>query len=776
MKKVFLLLSAVAALSSSVQAQFRCATDEVNNKAKELYPEIAQYEAQLRAEINAQMTGMNFSQFAKTTDINDNVILHVPIVFHIVHDYAGEYISDNDIFDALADINRVFSKSNSDTAHTIPTFAGNIPGTNVRYMGNPKIQFHLAQKDPSGNPTKGITRNRSYLTYAASDQAKGSQWPPQSYMNIWIIRKFNANHASAGAYAYKPGAANSYPIYFWDGVICLSGQMIWDHTLSHELAHTFNIDHVWGSTNQPEKACGDDDVDDTPPTKGHMGKCGATELADTNCSVGYVKVYDTATARHLFNVTFPSTATNYVINYPDTNNTQNIMDYSGCGKMFTYLQTVRMRASLRSSAANRNNLIDSANLKLTGVMNANGNILPLADLPPNADFSTNNGTRDERAFVCLGSNVNFANRSWNDTITTSQWTFTDATNAVSTASTNTLIDAVKSFNNPGWVKVQLTANSNAGSGTITKDSAIYVANNVAKSAVNYFQEFSPTDDMSEYPMFNIYNNTNKWQVVNNAGYYDNSSICMNAYDKRTGTDLLYNSPIGDYDEFYTPAFDLTSFASGQYCNLSFMIAGAAATSNPNLMLDTLEISYMTNCSGVQSWKVLKKLTKLELFNAGTIAGKEFVPTSGGAFWANRSYNIPVADRQAKVYFRFRYKSNGDIASNGLAGTANNVYLDRLYFNGFPTGVDEVRYQANGFALAPNPSTGSSFVMIKGTNSTTPVKIQVTDVTGKSIFATEAVAMNDTKVEIPANVVNMKGIYMVTVTTGTTRQTEKLVIY
>lgn len=67
-------------------------------------------------------------------------------------------------------------------------------------------------------------------------------------------------------------------------------------------------------------------------------------------------------------------------------------------------------------------------------------------------------------------------------------------------------------------------------------------------------------------------------------------------------------------------------------------------------------------------------------------------------------------------------------------------------------------------------------MIKGTNNTTPVKIQVTDVTGKMIFATEAAAMNDTKVEIPANVVSMKGIYMVTVTTGTSRQTEKLVIY
>lgn len=774
MKKVFLLLSTVAALSSTTKAQFRCATDEVHQKAKELYPEIAQYEAQLKAEINAQMYGMDLSQFAKTTDINDNVTLHVPIVFHVVHDYAGDYVSDNDIIEALADINRVFSKTNPDRTQAISIFSGNIPGTSVPYIGNARIQFHLAQIDPNGNPTKGITRRRSYLTYNAGDQAKGDLWPPQSYMNIWLINKFDANHASAGAYAYKPGAANSYPIYFWDGVICLSKQMVYDHTLSHELAHTFNIDHVWGGTNQPEVACGDDDVDDTPPTKGHMNKCGAAELADTNCSVGYVRVYDSLTAKRLFNVTVAPGA-NFTLDYPDTNNTQNIMDYSSCGKMFTYLQTVRMRTALRNSAANRNNLIDSANLMLTGVLNANGNINPMADLAPVADFSTNSGNREERAFVCQGVNVAFANRSWRDTITTSQWTFTDAANNVSTATTNSLLDATKSFTSPGWVKVQLVANSNAGSGTITKDSAIYVANNVAKSATNFIQEFGPNDDLSEYPIFNIYKNQNQWAVTNKAGYYDNSSMCMNAFDKRTSTQMLYNSPIGDVDEFYTPGFDLTPFASGTYCNLSFMISGATTTVNPSKMLDTLEISYLTTCSGVQNWKVLKKMTAMEIFNAGTLAGKEFYP-AGGADWAARSYNIPKADRQALVYFRFRYKSNGDISAFGNVGTGNNVFIDRLNFNGSPTGVDDVRYQSNGFALAPNPTTGTSVVMIKGTNNASIVKIQVTDVTGKLIYATQTTATTDTKVEIPAHIVITKGIYMVTVSSDNTKHTEKLVVY
>src|SRR5690606_5905868 len=44
------------------------------------------------------------------------------------------------------------------------------------------------------------------------------------------------------------------------------------------------------------------------------------------------------------------------IDYPDTVNTQNIMDYSECPIMFTNLQVARMRATLASPVGNRSNL------------------------------------------------------------------------------------------------------------------------------------------------------------------------------------------------------------------------------------------------------------------------------------------------------------------------------------------------------------------------------------------------------------------------------------
>ncbi len=127
---------------------------------------------------------MDLSRFAKTTAagdtaFKDDIMLTVPIVFHIVHDYGAEYVSDDVVYEALKDINEVFSKTNPSGAKTIVTYNGNIPGTNIPYRGNAHIQFKLAQKDPLGNPTKGITREYSYLARSASDQAKINQWPQQ---------------------------------------------------------------------------------------------------------------------------------------------------------------------------------------------------------------------------------------------------------------------------------------------------------------------------------------------------------------------------------------------------------------------------------------------------------------------------------------------------------------------------------------------------------------------------------------------------------------------
>lgn len=785
MKKVILLLSAVVALSSTTYAQYRCGSDEVNNKVREMYPDIvAANEAKLKQDIDRQLMKMDLRQFAKTTDGSDsNVILHVPIVFHIVHDYGTElnYLSDDDIYTSLEDINQVYRKANSDTADVIATFAGDIPGTISRYIGNARIQFELAQKDPNGNPTKGITHRRSYLSNAGGDQAKGDQWPPQSYMNIWLIKAFDDNHQSAAAYAYMPGSVNGTNYVYYDGVICIADYTGRDHTLPHELGHTLNLFHPWGNTNDPNVACGDDGVDDTPPTKGHepatygyaVGQsCGPDRLYDTNCSSGYQKYYDSATAYTMFEFASPLIDSAVLINYPDTNNSQNIMDYTYCSKMFTHLQTERMRASLQSTVANRSNLFSSTNMVTTGIADANGNILPLADLPPIPDFSTKGGT-EENVFICTDNSVTFTDRSWNDTITGISWKFTDGAGTVTTDNSAWKGSVSPSFSNHGWVNVEIAATSNAGTTTLVRDSAIYIGNNTGVSPAGYFEEFNTTGgDLDEYPIFNFYDNDNKWEVVNNVGYYDNTSIRMKAYDSRTFPATMYNTPIGDYDDFYTPAFDLSSYQGKTYCNISMMASSASRVANSLYQNDKLEISYMSDC---YQWTTLATLTKSDLHNAG-LSATEFTP-SDASDWQALSFFIPVEDRGSKVYFRFRYTCGGEISSSyGYLATGNDLFIDRIYFNDSPTGVDDVAYNKNGFAVVPNPTRGSSTVAIKAVGNNKPIQINVTDITGKVVYSTQVTAMSDTKVEIPAQYISVKGIYMVNMISDDAKQTEKLVVY
>ncbi|PZF74489.1 zinc-dependent metalloprotease [Taibaiella soli] len=784
-KKAILLMSAAALIGSTANAQLPCGSDEAYQRYKAAHPEVAMYEKQLEAEIAQNMKHMNLQKFARTTNVDENTIYDIPLVFHIVHDYGTEYLPDSTIFTLVEDINQAYSKTNTaQLAQVIPTFAGKIPGTTKDYIGKINIRFHLATKDPSGNPTRGITRRRSYVSYNAGDNAKFDQWAPNSYMNVWFIRTMSAANGQAAAYAYQPPAAAGNP--YIDGVMSLASYAQVDNTIAHELGHCLNLAHPWGNTNQPGVACGDDDVDDTPPTKGHNppsngNGCTPANLYDSTCATGYAKTYSFEQFLNLYgeawavappkinDSTYDSTATFYV-NYPDTTNAQNIMDYTYCSKMFTFGQGQRMRAALLSATAQRNHLFNDTNLLATGALQ------PLPDMAPVADFSlarnTGSATGDklasDKAFGCANNyTFTFINRSWNDTIVGLNWEFTNGANPSST-STSTV---TTKFAQPGWATVTLTATGNgtSGTGTISRQ-AVYVADTTGMDPEGYVEEFSGSLD--KWPMFNYFNNNFKWST-STIGTFDNSAICYNNYDTRSKSYVfsseLTGTPQGDYDDLFTPAFNLTDARYGANCNLNFMSASASRTTVAADMRDSLEIWYSTDCAN--TWRLLTSLTRGTLHTNGTIEGF-FAPGWPGD-WALQSINIPPAARSAKTFFRFRYKPGAD-ATYGI-GSGNNFYMDRLQITAMPTGVNPTEIEKEGVTLAPNPTTGSSNLYIKGGNGT--AQIRVTDIAGKVVFtAQQQLSGSVTTVEIPATAISVKGMYLVQVVSNNRTNTEKLVVY
>jgi len=775
-KKAILLMSAAALIGSAANAQKMCGSDEAYHQIKAEHPEIAIYEKQLEEDIKQNMKHMNLQKFARTTNVNEDTVYDVPLVFHIVHDYGTEYLSDTTIFALVDAINEAYSKTNTaQLAEVIPTFAGKIPGTDKDYIGKINIRFHLATKDPNGNPTHGITRRRSYKSYNAGDDAKFDQWAPDSYMNVWFIRTFSGAHTGAAAYAYQPPAAAAIP--YIDGVISLASYAMVDNTIAHELGHTLNLQHPWGNTNSPGIACGDDLVDDTPPTKGHnppngLNGCTPANLYDTTCAMNFFKryTYDQMITLYgqVYAQSFNTTDSTSIIDYPDTTNAQNIMDYTYCSKMFTYGQGQRMRAALLSTQANRNHLFDSTNLASTGALAAWPDLTPVADFSlGRISGSITDKLPADKVFGCANQyTFSFTNRSWNDTITNVEWTFSNGA-SVPTSNLNTVSTK---FSQPGWATVTLTATGNgtSGSNTVTRQ-AVYVADTVGLNPDNYIEEFNGSLD--KWPMFNYFGNSFKWSA-SNYGVYDNSSICYNNFDARNKVNLygpeILGTPQGDYDDLFTPAFDLSDPKYAANCNLNFMSSSTTRTTTAADMKDSLEIWYSTDCAN--NWKLLTILSKGKLHTQGTAAAS-YHPTWGGD-WSLQSISIPTLARSNKTFFRFRYKPGAD--ASGL-GSGNNFYMDRIQITDMTTGVNAAVLAKEGVTLAPNPTTGSSNLYIKGGNGI--AQVRVTDIAGKVVYATQQqLNGNVTAVEIPSSAVAVKGMYLVQVISDNRTNTEKLIVY
>lgn len=757
-----------------------CWTDEHRAKVLAEHPELDKIEKEYNERLKKAIANIEHPRILSRSTSSVPDTFDIPIVVHIVHDFNAtsliadqSYLPDDSIFNAVKSWNAVYLKQNPDTSDVITPFK--------KYIGNPKIRLHLATIDPAGKPTKGITRRRSYLTINGSDEAKFDIWAPTSYVNIWVINRMRPiDHGNAAAYATPPSTAAVVPYY--DGVLTLANYLDQDKTINHEIGHIFSLIHPWGGTNQAQcGTCADngsDQVDDTPPTIGHwpdrcqygaytsrpgVAGCSPTffpygNIYDTICATNYYQVYVSASGR-------PDS----LVDYPDTTNSQNIMDYTYCSKMFTKGQVVRMHAALTDSLAGRNNLYTPTNLSLTGAL------APRPDLKPIPEYSVTNTQNRLQHFTCPGGTLRLWNRSWNDTVTKIFFNINSATTAVDSLTNPTYNSFFnKTFRTPGWASVTMTARGNrTGDSTITR-SDIYVADSNATPVFNYFQEFAPGGDMAKWPMFNYYNNDFKWEPYNN-GFYDGYSLKYNGYDARGFA--FTGSVNGDFDDFYTVPFNLTSLSSGA-CNLNFFSSGASKSSNSNDMTDTLEISYSIDKGN--TWTRLSIISKGNLCNKGAIA-TSYAPASM-ADWKAQTINVPAAARTAYTVFRFRYYPGVHtpvFASNYYPySTGNNFYLDRIHFSQFPAEVSGAMLGSNGnnITIAPNPTSGNAFVVFANADNK-EAKVVVTDITGKTVYTTtEVVSSASSRIEIPASVLSVKGMYLVQTIVGSETTTNKLVVY
>lgn len=307
-------------IAFSVSGQERnCAAMDYLEIRKQNDPNLEQRMAEIEAHTQ------NYIQNAPNFSVNAE-ILYVPIVVHVVWNSANpvENISDAQILSQVDVIYKDFRRLNEDANDTWSQAA------------DMEIEFYLAQVDPDGNATTGITRTETTVaSWGTNDNIKSSAtggvdpWDTAHYFNFWI------GNIGGGILGYSsfPGGDPLLdgivmsPQYFGSSDYeAAAGETFYTsapydkgRTTTHEMGHYFNLWHTFQDGTCTDDYTTGDLCADTPGITG----------PNFGCPTGA----DSCTS--------PAGIPDMIENY---------MDYSddACMNLFTEDQKARMRATLEA--------------------------------------------------------------------------------------------------------------------------------------------------------------------------------------------------------------------------------------------------------------------------------------------------------------------------------------------------------------------------------------------------------------------------------------------
>ncbi|MES2798791.1 MAG: M43 family zinc metalloprotease [Bacteroidota bacterium] len=580
---LFYFVSCVQIVSGQ-NTQF-CGTDEMHQELFSSRPDLNS------GIVRAAKRLSDFTkEYEKTAQPKGGGPYIIPVVFHIVHNGGPENINDSQILDAIKQVNLQFRKMNADTNEIVVPFK--------QLAADCNIELRLAQLDPDGNCTSGITRSVSPFTLVGNHDVKSViQWPPDKYLNVYVCNQA----AGLAGHSLLPSAADTIPE--WDGIVMQHSYVgtigtsdYFNRTvLTHEIGHYLNLQHIWGGNNVPDyyylpvgqvgNCTIGDEVADTPPTVG-WSTC---NLSAQTCGV--------------------------------LENVQNYMDYAYCARMFTDGQRLRMHACLNSPVANRNNLWSIGNLMATGTLEGN-------DVLCVAKFEA------DKRLLCVGENLTLTDVSFHG-IETRQWSIPGA-NLSSTS--DSIVTA--SFTTPGLYPVSLTVTKGVDSEQHTEIDFITVINPIGTED-NLYESFE--DEVQFETNWTILpsNSDLNWEIYDNKGFSSAQSISVQNF--ATGYNGIF--------EFVSDPIDASNLDA---LELSFDYAYAKKQAGAS---EVLQIAVSTDCGA--TWNVRKSLSgNSTLATIPDFVTTPFEPLDDTQ-WNNESVtNITSTFLTNDLMFKFKFESKG----------------------------------------------------------------------------------------------------------------------
>jgi len=348
MKSIFTAFLLFLGLAITAQHHF-CAFDELMKFQQERNPEF-------------QVSQNNLLRDASQGTVNRTEVYRIPVVFHVVWNEDSQNVPDEVIESQIEVLNEDFRRLNANADQTREIF--------LPFAADAQIEFYLAEVDPEGNPTNGITRTFTdrenfeldlFSEANTLDEVKFTAtggieaWDTEHYMNIWVCNIYSIFGQIFGL-AYPPDNLDNWPDDFQE-TADVSGVIVHYTTIGrnnpaadedgvdlnnsgralvHETGHYLGLRHIWGDGFF--NGCSvDDGVEDTP---------NAAEQGNYTCN------FDA------------NTCDDGEGDLPD--NVENYMDYNQdeCWNMFTVGQVSLMRWVLENR---REGLLDE---QIVGVPSA----------------------------------------------------------------------------------------------------------------------------------------------------------------------------------------------------------------------------------------------------------------------------------------------------------------------------------------------------------------------------------------------------------------------
>ncbi len=321
MKKLILvcILALFGNTQSFAQRHRTCATHDRYLQAVAANPTLLTRRAAMENQIQTWIS----NHAAERVNSPRTVQVTVPVVVHVLYQNATQNISDQQIQTQIDVLNTDYAHLNADSTLTPTVFQP--------LMADVQIRFCLASVDPTGSATSGIERRSITITnigntsiYYQYAQGGLAAWDHTKYLNFWVC---DIDGGNTLGFAYLPGTTGAsddgvvidYNFFGTIGTVAAPYDL--GRTVTHEVGHWFNLEHIWGD----ESACAADDfVNDTPQQKAENYGC--PTYPQTTQSGGRCSTSD------------PSSM--YM----------NFMDYTddGCMVMFSIGQRDRMQAALNT--------------------------------------------------------------------------------------------------------------------------------------------------------------------------------------------------------------------------------------------------------------------------------------------------------------------------------------------------------------------------------------------------------------------------------------------